>query len=223
MPSPKLPRKKALAALRNLISVRRPTLDDSPLEIFPYGWISAEFEDGVLKPKKRNAKEHRSIALVLAAVIDQVLEAAIASRLPGIVPENEGYIFTDDAAPLRDLDAKIRMGFALGIYGEQARSDLSLLRVVRNAFAHSRVDLHFDIPEVSDACSHFTLPVRAPTLMMMAWDKLADDYCQTFIDVGLQYALYLMPSDDDDTEKVSELRCRVLDLPLPEPSPQISQ
>ena len=205
--------------MRRLIAAPRLSLNDTLPEIFPYGWYSGKFEGITFKPTKRDKKEHRSIVLVLAAALDQALEAAIVVRLPGILPGNESYIFSDEAAPLRDLDAKIRIGFALGVYGDKARADLSLLKSIRNTFAHSRFDLHFDLPELAEACAHFTLPTRS----QRTFGSMEGDHCQTFVDVGLQYVIHLLPSADrSQQDKARKWHYEVLDLPQPS-LPQKSQ
>src|SRR5579883_1042264 len=119
-------RSQAIAALKRLISVRRPAPEDTPGDIWHFGILPASFTEG--KFEDRPLEEHRSIVLVTAAVLDQALEVAILMKMPGIAAGNEAYVFSSDGAPLRDLDAKIRVGFALGLFGESARSDMSLIR-----------------------------------------------------------------------------------------------
>lgn len=169
------------------------------------------FIDGSLhRPKE----EHRSIVLVVGAVLDQALEGAILTKLPGIKPGNENYLFSDDAAPLRDFDAKIRMAFALGLYGEAVRSDLSLIRSIRNTFAHSRLDITFETPEVAQAVKWFTLPSRAPNFV---YGGAKESPCQLFIDVSWQYALNLITYE---AGVIDHHRALILDIPE---TPQVQQ
>jgi len=153
-------------------------------------------------------EEHRSIALVTAAILDQALQGAILSRFPGLKAGNEAYLFHSDAAPLRDLDAKIRVAFALGLIGEGARSDLSLLRQIRDTFAHSRLDISFNTPEIAEACTHFTLPKRKPNFVSI------ENPSQTFIDVGWEYAINLIVLEQDRGTP-DRHAAEMLDLPLP--------
>lgn len=205
-------RAQSIKALKTLISVPRPTSKDSAGDVFHFGIIPSGFFEGKMdRPKE----DHRSIALVMGAVLDQSLEGALLKKLPGIAQNNEGYIFSDDAAPLRDLDAKIRMAFALGMFGEKTRADLSLIRVIRNTFAHSRMDINFETTEVSKACDFLTLPERAPTLIS---HRKASNSCQIFIDVCFQYSLHLITYAEDTS--VDDTAASVLDIP---PSPEISK
>jgi DNA-binding MltR family transcriptional regulator len=54
----------------------------------------------------------------------------------------------DERGPLRTFAAKITIGYAFGIYNEKIQHDLNIVRVIRNAFAHSKKLLDFDDPLV---------------------------------------------------------------------------
>ena len=146
--------------------------------------------------------------LVIGSILEQALEGAIITRLPGIKTGNEPYLFSDDAAPLRGFNTKIRMAFALGLLGEGARSDLSLIRSIRNTFAHSRLDISFESPEVAKSVKFFTLSQRAPQFLNT---KSAVDACQVFIDVGYQYALQLIVYEE--MSFIDGHAAKILDLP----------
>ena len=213
MVSPQLTRARAIKALRQLINVRAPLGSDKLYEIFHFGVLPSGLpqkagEDWE-RAEEQPPEKHRSIVLVIGAILEQGLATAILVNLPGIEAGNEGYVFMDDAAPLRDFDARIRMAFALGIFGEGMRSDLSLIRSIRNTFAHSRLDINFDTPEVVEACRHFTLPKRTPTSLVSAEPAL-----RCFIDVGCMYAARLITYKGAPQTKE---RRRFFDLPpLPE-------
>ena len=57
--------------------------------------------------------------------------------------------------PLSTFSAKIRMGFALKLYGERTFDDLELLRKLRNLFAHGKLAIDFNTPEVKSAIHQF--------------------------------------------------------------------
>jgi DNA-binding MltR family transcriptional regulator len=54
----------------------------------------------------------------------------------------------DDRGPLRSFSAKISIGYALGIYNDKIQHDLNTVRIIRNAFAHSKKLLDFNDPLV---------------------------------------------------------------------------
>lgn len=180
---PNRSRSKATRALRSLLTVRRPSANDTPGDVFPFGFLRPATIEGKPRPRKT---DDRTIALTIGTVIEQALEGVLIAHLPGIAEENEGYFFFDNGAPLRDFDAKIRMGMALGIYGPRVRDDLSLIRQIRNVFAHSREPISFDTPEITEACSHFHF---AETKLRLVSH---DDAREIFISVSFEYALHLL-------------------------------
>jgi hypothetical protein len=52
----------------------------------------------------------------------------------------------DERGPLRTFAAKITAGYAFSLYNEKVEHDLHIVRVIRNAFAHSKKLLDFDDP-----------------------------------------------------------------------------
>lgn len=98
-------------------------------------------------------------AIAAAALLDGALKQALIKNL--IVPEDlgEGDLF-NSGAPLRAFSAKIKMGFALGLYGPKTRKDLDLIRDVRNSLAHAMVRLDFDTEQVANVCRRITLVDR---------------------------------------------------------------
>ena len=195
-------RSQAIRALRTLVDVPRPSGLSTFTEIFPFGIAAPGAFQG---QANRKPEDDRGIALIMATVIDQALEAAILSKLPGIEAGNERYIFSDDGAPLRDLDSKIRIAFGLGIFGAAARSDLSLIRSVRNAFAHSRLEISFETEVIAEVCSHFTLPKRKPTFVNPKYNAR-----ETFIMTGTVYVTYMLTAESDATTNFTR---EILDLP----------
>jgi hypothetical protein len=91
----------------------------------------------------------RGAAIVAATVIDNVLEHLITSRLIGLSSERREALFDNPNAPLGDLYAKIELAFALGLFNEERRKSLHLIRKVRNEFAHRMDTVSFDHPEIA--------------------------------------------------------------------------
>jgi hypothetical protein len=87
------------------------------------------------------------------------LEAAILSRLVILSDgEKEGLFGSDQEAPLSAFSARIRIGYALGIYDQAFRDDLNIIRAVRNAFGHVSRHIDFDTPAIAGACDHLHIP-----------------------------------------------------------------
>jgi hypothetical protein len=150
------PKSQVMKALRALIS--RP---GTHLETGEYHeQVSLGYGGkGVGAGRHRN---DRGAALLLAANLENSLQIAIERRL-AIAETYRTILFVDEASPLRRFSAKIRLGYALGLFGDGLKSNLDLVRMIRNVFAHALSPVHFSTPEVMGACAHLTMlvPVEA--------------------------------------------------------------
>ena len=79
------------------------------------------------------------VAIVGAALVEDALREAILFRMRDLTKKEEDELF-DGLAPLAPFSAKIRIGYALRIYGEQT---LNAVREIRNAFSHARTRISF--------------------------------------------------------------------------------
>ena len=78
-------------------------------------------------------------------MVEEALRHAITRHLvPTRVAESGPILFEEENAPLTGLASRTRMAYALGIIGEEERSDLTFIRGIRNAFAHSTDRLSFE-------------------------------------------------------------------------------
>jgi DNA-binding MltR family transcriptional regulator len=71
-----------------------------------------------------------------------------------LTPEEHDQLFIG-TGPLATFSAKIRLGYALGIYGRKTRHDLDVVREIRNAFAHAQKVITFENQEIANLCSGF--------------------------------------------------------------------
>lgn len=86
--------------------------------------------------------EHRALAVVGAANLEEALRGAIAKHLFPTRTEDT-QLFDDEHAPLQGLAARVRIAFSLGIIDDTVRSDITYIRLIRIAFAHSPQRLSF--------------------------------------------------------------------------------
>lgn len=98
----------------------------------------------------------RGVVLVTVALVEQFLEDAILVYCLKSFekPPNRDRLFGDDPATggaVISFAGKITLGHALGIYGENFRSDLDRLRRIRNAFAHAKSHIGFKSKAIRDA------------------------------------------------------------------------
>lgn len=100
----------------------------------------------------------RATAIVGAAMIENALEVVILSRLYPLLSKDDRLdLFDGDKnAPLATFSSRIRMGYALGIYGKVTQSHLDRIRTIRNVFAHSGRTLTFETTEVKDVVDKLT-------------------------------------------------------------------
>lgn len=186
-----------LKTLRNL-SGARPS-PESSFELWPFGLLKHP-------STARDPGRDREIALVSTSVLGQALEVALLSRFSAPNKDLERQLFFDNGSPLGSLFGKTVVARALGIIGERARADLSVIRSIRNSFAHSRLSLTFETLEVSAACELINLPSRWPA--MGSREDMADPR-ELFIQTCFQLTLYLTMYGEEDLGDIGQM---VLDL-----------
>jgi hypothetical protein len=100
----------------------------------------------------------RATALVLGAILEQGLELAILSHCvvgwntPEAEAEQKKLFSGGEDGPM-NFAVKIRLAYALGVYGPITRDDLDMMRNIRNLFAHDRGHLTFDDDVASKLCA----------------------------------------------------------------------
>jgi DNA-binding MltR family transcriptional regulator len=168
------------AALRNLAALNKGR-DANSVSIgvlYPYG-LYAE--------KARNPAYDRDIAITTVTIVEQGLENAILHEMK-LRAEADDILFTGQAPIIRDLADKIKLAYLLGVIGPLTMADLGSIRAIRNAFAHSREYLDFDVPELLAVLETITYSDRWPQMMDGAVVK---DQREQFIQTCFQLAMYL--------------------------------
>ena len=107
--------------------------------------------------------EDRVAAIIETTSVEDSLEDAILHKMVKLNNTEYSDLFVGDA-PLGNYGTKIKLGYALGIFGRQTRRDLDTIRWIRNTFAHSGKLLSFDTKEVADSCDLLTVVDRTPNL-----------------------------------------------------------
>jgi hypothetical protein len=111
---------------------------------------------------------HRGACIILCANVETALDAA----LQAILSLDESSTLLDGEDQFSTFARKIELGYALRIYGEQTRDNLTIMRHLRNAFAHAKIPLPFDTPEVANVCQQFTtMGVLSPSVVRQPPDK----------------------------------------------------
>jgi DNA-binding MltR family transcriptional regulator len=101
----------------------------------------------------------RAAAIVAAAFLDDRLTVAIESRLHPMSNSMRERLFGERGG-LRSATAKADLGYALGLYGQEAHDDLAAIRKIRDRFAHKEEIRDFDHPEIGKFVSGLRLYKR---------------------------------------------------------------
>jgi len=105
----------------------------------------------------------RSVVLTRASLIDNLLERVLDLNFVTISRARFNSIFRDTGAPLSSFHAKIAVAHALGMFGDEFRSQIDRVRLIRNAFAHTMLPLSFDDELVAQECMKL-VPARLTEL-----------------------------------------------------------
>jgi hypothetical protein len=111
----------------------------------------------------------RSAGIIADCMLEGELDDAL-SRItePYMGIDGPGTLF-EQIGPFSTFHAKILAGQALGLFGIKTKSDLMIMKHIRNQFAHSRLPLTFAQKEITDAVlsldmlSRFEIPVPDAT------------------------------------------------------------
>jgi hypothetical protein len=96
-------------------------------------------------------------AILGQALVEHNLEEIIRTRFKNKDDASWGRM-TGDNGPLSSFSQKIIMGHALGIYKEDTRINLNIIKNVRNVFAHSKKIISFDNTLISNELGQFKIP-----------------------------------------------------------------
>jgi DNA-binding MltR family transcriptional regulator len=96
--------------------------------------------------------DDRSLAIVVTSMLDRFLALAVITRFGNIVTEKEYERVFEGTGPLSGFAAKISLCSVLGIVIGEMNHDLTIMRKIRNDFAHEVADIDFTKREISSRC-----------------------------------------------------------------------
>jgi DNA-binding MltR family transcriptional regulator len=153
------PRKTSVKSESASISSRRvratPRRTDIPPKI-TMAEAKRFIEDGTKITALLHNESDRGAALTGSAFLERELGLLIRAFLvhePSVVKT----LLDGGMAPLKSFSARTRITFALGLISKAEYSDLSLVRAIRNEFAHEPFTATFDTETISARCKAFTL------------------------------------------------------------------
>ena len=109
----------------------------------------------------------RTVAIVGASLIESALEAILIRSFTARSKDLLDRIF-QNRGPLSDFNSKILVAQAFGVISTPTAGEMQRIRHIRNVFAHARVNVSFDTPEIAREVEEFV------TLLAMKSVKLPD-------------------------------------------------
>lgn len=116
-------------------------------------------EDLALFVEELNRESDRGLALVGAALIDDKLGDTLKSFFREGAPTER--LIDDPNAPLGTFSSRSNLCFALGLIDEFEHAEITILRKIRNEFAHSKHGLTFSSAKIQGLCSGFKADLPA--------------------------------------------------------------
>jgi hypothetical protein len=153
------PRQKAVPKKPSLRDLSKLPPDESEL-----GAVWAEI----------NLQSHRAAAVLGGALVEDALQFAIKTHFVYLSRSDEDKLF-DYQGPLASFDAKIRVGYAIALYGPVVRNDLDVIRRIRNGFAHARKPITFDTSQVAKEMAKIRYLALVPNEGSLMSDYIAGE------------------------------------------------
>ena len=97
---------------------------------------------------------HAGAALTGAAIADQQLQDALLTKMKKLSRKLEDELFKG-YGPLSSLSAKIALAYALGLVDSTTHKRLTVMRQIRNKFAHADDFTTFESPEIRRLLAQF--------------------------------------------------------------------
>jgi mannitol operon repressor len=92
----------------------------------------------------------RAAAVVSGGVLEEILQRMIISFL--MPHSNVSKSMFEGLAPLSTFAAKIDISYHLGLINELEYEDLTLIKKIRNQFAHTIKSVNFETDSIKDRC-----------------------------------------------------------------------
>jgi hypothetical protein len=108
--------------------------------------------------RELHGESDRASAVLWPATIETALEGAIIRKLSSNPSSKIKRILRKIERGNATFHQLITIAYDHGILGQKTQKDLNLIREIRNAFAHTRRPLKFDLQVVRDVCELLYAP-----------------------------------------------------------------
>jgi len=109
--------------------------------------LSEQVTELISSIRALQSRTHSEIGIVGAAIIEEQLLRALLTKMRPLSGEMKKRLF-DGYGPLSSFAAKIDLSYALQIINKAQYDDLTVVRRIRNQFAHAMPLINFDSPEI---------------------------------------------------------------------------
>ena len=99
----------------------------------------------------------RATAVLFGAFVDDHLGRLLRSIMRADLNSDDARRLFDPEGPFGSFSSRILGAYALKLIGPTTRADLDLIRLIRNAFAHSKMPFGFNTPQARAACDHLKI------------------------------------------------------------------
>jgi hypothetical protein len=99
----------------------------------------------------------RSAVVMFGSFIETHLERYLASKMRDALNSDDRQRLFDGNGVAATFSSKIILAYAFKLIGSITRHDLDLIRHLRNDFAHSRMPISFETPEVRAVCDQLQI------------------------------------------------------------------
>jgi len=104
-----------------------------------------------------NNEGDRTVAVLLAAHLDYLLESLVATNLAVDADEVRDLLLKGGNAPLTTFSSRINAAYCFGLLSKDEWRDLHQIRDVRNKFAHQLVGISLSSTSIADKCRSLKL------------------------------------------------------------------
>lgn len=106
-----------------------------------------------------SSQNERGAVIIGAAMVEKYLTLAITRRFVELAETDENGLF-HGTGPLATFAGKVRVGFAMGVFGRNVRNDLTIVDNIRNSFVHGPDPLAFESDEIAIQCAQLSSSLR---------------------------------------------------------------
>jgi hypothetical protein len=142
--------------------------------------LGRRIRDGIIHSHRMS---HGNVVASAAAILDQMLEQAIMTKLPSLDKRLSKNLF-EDFRPLGSFAAKIDLAHALGITSDFIYAEIQKIRKIRNEFAHSVKILSLDVEPMKSLFLDLKRPANVSgnyEEQFMACIVVIDEYFEAYM------------------------------------------